>query len=159
MNNIQLPLNMDNSLSFAPPRTAQVKKIFYHINELIPKDVLITCSEWAEKNRVLTKKVTNTPGPFRFENAPYTREICDCFSKNSPVQKVAIMKGVQLCLTTSVIENAIGYTLDVNSSSMMFVFPTDKDCEEYKKIKIDNLIDNSGLRKKITAETEDRNTR
>ncbi len=150
---------MDNSLSFAPPRTAQVKKIFYHINELIPKDVLITCSEWAEKNRVLTKKVTNTPGPFRFENAPYTREICDCFSKNSPVQKVAIMKGVQLCLTTSVIENAIGYTLDVNSSSMMFVFPTDKDCEEYKKIKIDNLIDNSGLRKKITAETEDRNTR
>lgn len=159
MSSNQLTLDINNNLSFAPPRTIQVEKIFSHIKSLIPEDVLITCSEWAEKNRVLTKKVTNTPGPFSFENAPYTKEICDCFSKNNPIQKIAIMKGVQLCLTTSVIENTIGYTMGFNPSSMMFVFPTDKDCEEYKKIKIDNLIDNSGLRKKIVAETEDRNTR
>ena len=140
-------------------KTQQVEKIFSYINGLIPQDVLISCPEWAEKNRVLTQKISHRTGPFSFENAPYCREIADCFSKNNSVREVAIMKGVQLGLTTSVIENVIGYTIGADPSPMMFVFPTDKDCDEYKKIKIDNLIDTSGLRRKIIAETENRNTR
>lgn len=140
-------------------KVVQVGKIFEYIKKLIPQDVLITAPEWAEKNRYMNHKVTHRTGPFSFENAPYCREIVDCFSKNNSIREVAIMKGVQLGLTTSVIENIIGYTIDSDPSPMMFVFPTDKDCEEYKKIKIDNLIDNSGLRRKILAETENRNTR
>lgn len=148
-----------NNNSILAVKKQQVGKIFEYINKLVPQDVLISCPEWAEKNRYMNHKVTQRTGPFSFENAPYCREIVDCFSKNNSIREVAIMKGVQLGLTTSVIENVIGYTIDSDPSPMMFVFPTDKDCEEYKKIKIDNLIDNSGLRRKILAETENRNTR
>ena len=137
----------------------QIDNIFNAINGLIPMDVLMSCTEWAEKNRYLNSKITGTSGNFSYKNAPYCREIADCFSKNSPVQQVAIMKGVQLGLTTSVIENVIGYSIDTDPCPMMFVFPTDKDAENYKKLKIDNLIDFSNLRGKIIAGTENKNSR
>lgn len=137
----------------------QITKIFNNVSRFIPTDILIACPDWAEKNRIMSQKISRKTGPFSFENAPYCREICDCFSKNNPVREVAIMKGVQLGLTTSVIENAIGYMIDNDPAPSMFVFPTDADCKDYKENKINDLIDKSGLRKKIFAETENRNTR
>ena len=140
-------------------KNEQITKIIELIENVVPKDVLISCPDWAEKNRYMTPKVSRKVGQFSFENAPYCKEICDCFSRNNPIREVAIQKGVQLGLTTSVIENAIGYIIGVDSAPSMFVFPSDEDCENYKKTKIDSLIDNSGLREKIVAETENRNTR
>lgn len=140
-------------------REKQVDTVFDYIESLIPSDTLIPCSQWAEENRYMNSKASGRSGNFSFRNAPYCKEIVDCFSKNSSVQEVAIMKGVQLGLTTSVIENVIGYTMDVDPSPMMFVFPNEGECKSYKKVKIDNLIDNSGLRNKIAAETDNRNTR
>ena len=107
----------------------QITKIFNNVSKFIPTDILISCPEWAEKNRVMSQRISRKTGPFSFENAPYCREICDCFSKNNPVREVAIMKGVQLGLTTSVIENVIGYMIDNDPAPSMFVFPTDADCK------------------------------
>lgn len=140
-------------------KNEQISRLFKSVKKLIPTDVLISCPEWAEKNRFMSQKISRKVGRFSFENAPYTREICDCLSKNNSVREVAVMKGVQLGLTTSVIENAIGYMIANDASPSMFVFPTDADCKDYKENKIDSLIDNSGLRPKIIAETENRNTR
>lgn len=140
-------------------REKQIDKIFDSISALVPTDSLISCPDWAEEKRYMNTKISGRSGRFSFTNAPYCREIADCFSKTNPVQEVAIMKGVQLGLTTSVIENAIGYVLDVNPAPMMFVFPNEEEAKKYKKVKIDNLVDNSGLREKIFAETENRNTR
>lgn len=140
-------------------KNEQITKIFKNVRRFIPDDILISCPEWAEKNRYMSQKISRKVGRFSFENAPYCREICDCFSKNNPIREVAVMKGVQLGLTTSVIENAIGYMIDNDAAPAMFVFPTDSDCKAYKETKIDGLIDNSGLRNKIFAETENRNTR
>lgn len=140
-------------------REKQIDNIFDSISALIPTDSLISCPEWAEQNRFMNSKVSGRSGKFSYINAPYCREIADCFSKNNSIQEVAIMKGVQLGLTTSVIENAIGYVLDVNPAPMMFVFPNEDEAKKYKKVKIDNLIDNSGLRSKIVAETDNKNSR
>ena len=140
-------------------KNEQIDNIFDAIEGLIPHNVLISCPDWAENNRYMNTKVTGRAGNFSFKNAPYCREIADCFSKNNPVQQVAIMKGVQLGLTTSVIENVIGYSIDNDPCPMMFVFPTDVDAENYKKLKIDNLIDNANLRDKIAPETDNKNTR
>jgi len=140
-------------------KSRQIDKVFDIVEALIPNDSLIPVSEWAEKNRYLDTKASGRSGSFDFTNAPYCREIVDRFSKNDPTQEIAVMKGVQLGLTTSVIENTIGYTIDLDPCPMMFVFPNKDQAEEYKKIKIDNLIDNSDLRSKITAETDNKNSR
>lgn len=140
-------------------KNEQITRVIKNIKGLVPQDILISCPNWAEKNRYLPQKISRKVGKFSFENAPYCREIAECFSKNNPIREIAIMKGTQLGLTTSVIENAIGYMIDSDPAPSMFVFPTDADCKAYKETKIDGLIDNSGLRSKIFAETENRNTR
>lgn len=137
----------------------QIDLIFENIKNLIPKTTLVTCAEWAELHRYMNSSITGRPGQFSFVNAPYCREICESLSKSSDTQQVAIMKGVQLGFTTSVIENLIGYLIDLNPTGIMFVFPSEQMAKDYKSSKIDNLIDNSGLRSKITAQTQDRNTR
>jgi len=139
--------------------SAQIDSIINAVETLIPENVLLSCPDWAEANRYMTSKITGSPGPFSFKEAPFCKEICECFSKNNPTQQVAIMKAAQLGFTTSVIENIIGYTIDYDPCPMMFVFPSDKDADEYKKIKIDNLIDNSNLRDKVMPETDNSNTR
>lgn len=140
-------------------KSKQIDKIFSVVESLIPSNTLISVSEWATQNRFLDSKASGRSGSFDFDNAPFCLEIANRFSKNDPTQEIAIMKGVQLGLTTSVIENVIGYSIDLDPSPLMFVFPNKDQAEEYKKIKIDGLIDNSDLRGKITAETDNRNTR
>ena len=140
-------------------KAKQIDKVFSMVEALVPSNTLMNVSQWAEENRYLDSKASGRSGLLEFDNAPYCREIADRFSRNDPTQEIAIMKGVQLGLTTSVIENVIGYSIDIDPCPMMFVFPNKDQAEEYKKIKIDGLIDNSDLRKKITAETDNRNTR
>jgi phage terminase large subunit GpA-like protein len=126
---------------------------------LIPKDILPEVSEWAEKNRFMTSKVSNITGQFSYDNTPYAKEIANCFSKNSPIKEIVIMKGVQLGFTTAIFENVIGYSIQHDPSPMMLVSGDLKLLKDFKIIKIDNLIDNSNLRDKIIAETDNKHTR
>lgn len=137
----------------------QINTVFELIYKLLPQKIYGLCSEWAEEKRYMTESETSRPGPFRFENSPYTKEILDCSSKTSPVREVAVMKAVQLGFTTSIIENSIAYTVDVDPCPSMFVMPSDTISRQYKKLKIDKLIDNTGLRPKIFAQTLDKKTR
>src|SRR5690554_6111930 len=73
---------------------------------------VLTPSAWAEQKRYLPPSVTSLPGYYRFDVAPYLREIVDCLSVDSPVREVAVMKGVQICATVGILENAIGYFID-----------------------------------------------
>lgn len=122
-------------------------------------NINLKVSEWAEQNRILTKKVSSKPGPFRYSNVPYTKDIADKFSKNDPVQEIAIMKSAQSAVTSGVFESAIGYSIAVDGSPMMYVTGDLKLLQKFKDIRISNLIDNSGLRKKIVAETGNKNSR
>jgi len=137
----------------------QIKKIFKTIKAFLPKDLLPEVSEWAEKNRFMTSKVSNITGNFSYDNTPYAKEIANCFSKNSPIREIAIMKGVQLGFTTAIFENVIGYSIAHDPSPMMLVSGDLKLLKDFKSIKIDNLIDNSNLRDKILAETDNRHSR
>ncbi len=83
---------------------------------------IITPSAWAEAKRYLPPSVTSMPGPYRYDVAPYLREIVDCLSIDSPVRELAVMKGVQLGLTVGVLENAIGYYIEhVKTAPLMLV--------------------------------------
>ena len=119
----------------------------------------IKVSEWAEANRILTKKVSPKPGPFRYSTVPYTKEIADRFSKNDPTRETAVMKSAQAAITGGVYESAIGYKIDEDPGPVMYVTGDLKLLKEFKDIRINNLIDNSGLRKKIIAETANKNSR
>lgn len=90
--------------------------------ELTTELVVMSPSAWAEQKRYLPASVTSLPGHYRFEVAPYLREIVDCLSVDSPIREVSIMKGVQIGATTGVIENGIGYFIEhVRTAPIMLV--------------------------------------
>ncbi|HKY40798.1 MAG TPA: terminase gpA endonuclease subunit [Polyangiaceae bacterium] len=88
---------------------------------------VISPSEWAERNRYLPASATPFPGPFSFDVAPYSREILDCMSVESPVREVTWMKGVQLCATTAVLENTVGYYIAVVQTESMMLLTADAE--------------------------------
>ena len=86
-------------------------------------DPLLTVSEWADRYRVLSQRASSEPGRWRTERTPYLREIMDCLSPASPVQRVALMKGAQIGGTEC--GNCwIGYVIHQAPGPMMAVAPT-----------------------------------
>jgi phage terminase large subunit GpA-like protein len=97
----------------------------------------LTPSAWAEQKRYLPPSVTSMPGYYRFDLAPYLREILDCLGVNSPVREVALMKGVQICATVGLFENFIGYAIEHVASAPMMLVTADK---ELATIRIESYI-------------------
>src|ERR671918_1366105 len=56
--------------------------------EGLKPDPLLTVSEWADRYRVLSQRASSEPGRWRTERTPYLREIMDCLSPSSSVQRV-----------------------------------------------------------------------
>ena len=61
---------MIQKTNYSNTQKDQIKKIFKTIRAVIPKDLLPEVSEWAEKNRFMTSKVSNITGAFSYENEP-----------------------------------------------------------------------------------------
>src|ERR1039457_929264 len=59
-------------------------------------DPLMTVSEWADRYRTLSQRASAEPGPWRTERTPYLREIMDCLSPSSPIERTVFMKGAQI---------------------------------------------------------------
>ena len=54
-------------------------------------DPLLTVSEWANKHRMLSSVASGEPGLWRTDRTPYLKEIMDCLSPSSPVERVVFM--------------------------------------------------------------------
>lgn len=99
--------------------------------------IVIRPSEWAETHRYLPSSVTSLPGFYRFEVAPYLREILDCLSIDSPVREVVVQKGAQIGATVGVLENAIGYVIDHVRTAPCMLVTADA---ELAKLRVDSYI-------------------
>lgn len=116
----------------------------------------LTVSEWAEQHRTLPPDLSPQPGPFRWDVVPYLREIADCLSESSPVQEVVVMKGARIGFTTAVLENWIGYVIDVAPGPMMFISGDKGMAETSIELKVDRMIASAGLDGKIFPQSQKR---
>lgn len=120
------------------PFTAEQREwLAAQFDALTTELILMTPSRWAEERRYLPASTTSLPGYYRFEVAPYLKEIVDCLSIDSPVREVAVMKGVQIGATVGVIENAIGYFIDHVKSAPVMLVTAD---QELAKLRVDSYI-------------------
>jgi phage terminase large subunit GpA-like protein len=92
---------------------------------------------------------SSEPGRWRTERTPYLKEIMDCLSPSSPVQRVALMKGAQIGGTEC--GNCwIGYVIHQAPGPMMAVAPTVELAKRNSKQRIDPLIEESeALRERV----------
>ena len=107
------------------------------VRSLPTEHVVVFPSEWAEKKRYLPKQVTARPGYYRYESAPYLREIIDCLGPQSDVVFLDYMKGVQIGATVGVIENLIGYYIEHVKDAPMLMVMTDADLA---RLRVDKYI-------------------
>ena len=54
----------------------------------VEPDSYMSVSDWADEYRILSSKSASEPGRWRTARTPYLREIMDCLSPKSPIQKV-----------------------------------------------------------------------
>jgi len=107
-------------------------------------------SAWCEQNRIMTPDVSPIPGPFSYENSPYSKEIVDCLSPDHPARIVAVMKGAQIGFSTGVIEAGIGWIISQNPGNILFLVGHEDLVKDSMK-KVDRMIDNSGIRSFIRS--------
>jgi phage terminase large subunit GpA-like protein len=113
-------------------------------------DPCLSVSDWADQHRVLSSKSAAEPGRWRTARTPYLREIMDCISPSSPIERVVFMKGAQIGATESIV-NALGYVIHLAPGPMMAVAPTVEMAKRYSKQRIDPLIDESPALKALIA--------
>ena len=115
----------------------------------IKPDPVLTVSEWADDHRMLSQRASAEPGRWRTDRTPYLREIMDCLSATSPVEKVVFMKGAQVGGTEAG-NNWLGYVIDNCPGPMLMVQPTVEMAKRNSKTRIAPLIDESPtLRDKV----------
>lgn len=121
---------------------------------------VMTPSQWAEEKRYLPASNTGLPGYYSYDVTPYIREIVDCLGIDSPIREVAVMKGVQLGLTTGALENFIGYAIEHVKTAPMMLVTADA---ELAKLRIESyitpMIQLSGLERCLKSSDETRNNK
>lgn len=120
-------------------------------------DPLLTVAEWADQYRVLSTKESAEPGRWRTSRTPYLREIMDCLSPSSPIERVVFMKGAQVGGTELGL-NWVGYIIHHAPGPMMIVWPTTEMAQRNSKHRIDPLIEESPVLRKIIAPARSRDS-
>lgn len=110
--------------------------------EGLTPDPLLTVSAWSDAHRMLSGKASAEPGRWRTSRTPYLREIMDCLSPSSAVERVVFMKGAQLG-ATEMGSNWIGYVIHHAPGPMMAVWPTVEMARRNSRQRIDPLIEES----------------
>lgn len=119
------------------------------LSGMTPPDDL-TVSQWAEAKRRLSAESAAEPGPWRTERTPYLREPMDAFT--DPKVRHIIMVAASQVGKSEFLNNCIGYIIDEDPGSILFVHPTTIDAQEYSKLRIAPMLrDTPALRQKIAA--------
>lgn len=93
-----------------------------------------TVSEWADSKRRLSAESSAEVGPWRTSRTPYLKEPMDAFT-DPKVRHIVIVSSSQVGKSET-INNMLGYIIDQDPGSILFVHPTTIDAKEYSKLRI-----------------------
>lgn len=127
------------------------KRAYLEIHESIfdYKIVKEIPSEWVEKNVYLTGDLSRYTGFLKYELTPYSRELIDNLSSNSPVEMMAVMKCAQSGISKSVIYAGICYIISQTPAPVLFT-AADLDLAKLSvRTSLDPMLELSGVSKLI----------
>ena len=108
----------------------------------------LTVSEWAEAHRVLSRENSAEAGPWRNARTPYLVEIMDAFT-DPKVKKISLVASSQVGKSELEL-NIIGYIIDQDPSSILYIQPTVDDAKKFSRLRIAPMIrDSATLRNKV----------
>ncbi len=129
---------------------AQLNKLLARVLANMQPPADLTVTEWAEQNRRLSPEASAEAGPWRVSRTPYLREPLDAFA-DPKVRRLVLVSSSQVG-KSEFENNLIGYIIDQDPGSILFVHPYSTDAKEYSKLRIAPMIrDCPALRRKVAA--------
>lgn len=108
----------------------------------------LTVSQWAEKYRVLSRESSAEAGPWNNARTPYLVEPMDAFT-DPKVRRVTMVASSQVGKSEFEL-NCIGYIIDQDPGSMLYIQPNLDDAKKFSKLRIAPMIrDSARLRRKV----------
>ncbi len=109
----------------------------------------LTVAEWADKYRRLSPESSAEAGPWRTERTPYLKEPMEAFT-DPKIHRITMVAASQV--GKSELEmNIIGYIIDQDPGSVLFVRPTLDDAKKFSRLRIAPMIrDCPALRRKVS---------
>lgn len=111
-------------------------------------------SEWAEQHRILGSQASEK-GPYRLSRVPYLREPMEAFS-DPDVREMVILKSARLGVTDGIINNGVGYCIDLDPGNILVVWPTKEDAQEWSKETLPELFELTACLRGKVADAETR---
>lgn len=142
--------------SDADLRAYNLDRLFMRICQVFKAPENLTVSKWADRYRMLSPENSAIPGRWRTSRTPYTKEIMDAFTDDD-VRMIAVVASSQVGKTELEL-NMIGYMIDQDPGSALFIMPTDQVAKDYSKRRLAPMIrDTPCLRNKV-AESKSRDS-
>lgn len=109
----------------------------------------LTVDEWADKHRRLSPETSAEAGPWRTARTPYLKEPMEAFT-DPKIHEIAMVAASQVGKSELEL-NIIGYIIDQDPGSILFVQPTLDDARKFSRLRIAPMIrDSKVLREKVS---------
>ena len=119
-------------------RKTPVEKTFSRAFENYRPPAELSVSEWAQRNRVLSRESSAEAGSWRNERTPYLVDIMDAFY-DPVVRNVSVVASSQVGKSEGLL-NIIGYIIHQDPGSILFVQPTIEDAKKFSRLRIAPMI-------------------
>jgi phage terminase large subunit GpA-like protein len=144
-------LNFDGLQRAAP-------RIYAAMARAIAPRARLTVSQWADKNRELSRKGSAKPGKWVTDRNPPLREPMDNMSAHSAVHETVCMFCIQIGKTDGLIVNVVGYTMDYNPGPVMVAFPGEVSMNKFIDQKLSPAIDETPAMKSALTSVSSRDS-
>ena len=109
----------------------------------------LTVAEWADRYRRLSLENSAEAGPWRTSRTPYLRKPMEAFT-DPKVSKIVMVSASQVGKSELEL-NIIGYIIDQDPGSVLFVQPTLDDAKKFSRLRIAPMIrDSRPLKAKVS---------
>ena len=117
------------------------------IKRFAPPEIL-TVDEWADKHRRLSPESSAEAGPWRTKRTPYLEEPMRAFT-DPKVHKIVMVAASQVGKSELEL-NIIGYIIDQDPGSILYVHPTIDDARKFSRLRVAPMIrDSKPLKAKV----------
>lgn len=108
----------------------------------------LTVSQWADKYRVLSRESSAEAGPWNNDRTPYLVEIMDAFT-DPAIHHLTMVASSQVGKSELEL-NIIGYIIDQDPGSVLYIQPNLDDAKKFSKLRIAPMLrDSPRLRSKV----------
>lgn len=116
----------------------------------------LSVAEWADRNRRLSPENSAEAGPWRTSRTPYLKEPMEAF--NDPTIHKIVMVAASQVGKSELELNIIGYIIDQDPGSVLFVQPTLDDARKFSRLRVAPMIRDSKPLKAKVSDIKSRDT-